>query len=265
MSGLFPAGVDVSDVGRAVKACFDLEDVPKIAVTDVEDIDWVEHVQKSWEPMSLGQRFQVLLPWHEGPKGGQWKDGRLVLRLEGGAAFGLGDHPTTQGAVDFLERVLADGAREANAKVLDYGTGSGVLAICAAQFGAEAVGVDVDADAVASAKRSWEASMPKEDRHVEFRVSPQSFDEAEDFAQSLVQEFGSFDVVVANILRRPLVALAPALAAAAAPGARLALTGLRGELGDGTAVRQAFSESFDSFREVPLRDGWLLVEAERLP
>ena len=54
--------------------------------------------------MNLGQGFQVLLPWHDGPEGGATSNGRLVLRLEGGAAFGLGDHPTTQGAVKFLEK-----------------------------------------------------------------------------------------------------------------------------------------------------------------
>lgn len=139
----------------------------------LKDIDWVEHVQRSWQPMKLGKGFQVLLPWHEGPEGlrlfatlmhlqichnssndtlpfsprlgrfgtptnnvsdiksiaahvghlqgpcsvsfgfttstaagGATSNGRRVLRLEGGAAFGLGDHPTTQGAVEFLEKAM---------------------------------------------------------------------------------------------------------------------------------------------------------------
>ena len=76
------------------------------AASEIKDIDWVEHVQRSWKPMNLGQGFQVLLPWHDGPSGGATSNGRLVLRLEGGAAFGLGDHPTTQGAVEFLEKAL---------------------------------------------------------------------------------------------------------------------------------------------------------------
>ena len=166
--------------------------------------------------------------------------GRRVLRLEGGAAFGLGDHPTTQGAVEFLERALR-GAES----VLDYGTGSGVLAICAKCLGASrVVAVDVDEDCVASAERSWRATGLEGGS---FYRSPEGFAEAKDFALRLVKEHlepleplnehgNGFDVVVANILRRPLVGLAPALACSSAPGGRLALTGLRADLGDSEAV-----------------------------
>ena len=188
--------------------------------------------------------------------------GRRVLRLEGGAAFGLGDHPTTQGAVEFLEKVLGGGE-----SVLDYGTGSGVLAICAKCLGASrVVGVDVDDEAVASAERSWRETLEASEASggLFFR-SPEDFAEAEDFAAWLVQEHGQFQVVVANILRRPLVGLAKALACSCAPGGRLALTGLRADLGDGEAVREAFSDAFEDFVDVDLPGGWLLIEASKRP
>ncbi|CAE8640862.1 unnamed protein product [Polarella glacialis] len=270
VSGMFPAATDMAKVAEAVRAAFDFDELPDLGQPRVvEDIDWVEHVQKSWEPLSLGAGFRVLLPWHDGPAGGENSDdGRLVLRLEGGAAFGLGDHPTTQGAVEFLERRFGDDARDGRTgrRVLDYGTGSGVLAICAAHLGAAiAVGVDVEAPSVASAARSCQMSLlPSTSRaRLEFRLSPEDFSAAPGFAAALAQELGPFDMVVANILRRPLVALAPALAAAAAPGAVLALTGLRSDLGDYETICQAFGSHFEAFRERPLAGGWLLVEARR--
>lgn len=101
---------DVSDCSEAVAQTLisvrSFAEFAEFAASEIKDIDWVEHVQRSWKPMNLGQGFQVLLPWHDGPSGGATSNGRLVLRLEGGAAFGLGDHPTTQGAVEFLEKAL---------------------------------------------------------------------------------------------------------------------------------------------------------------
>eukprot|EP00434_Breviolum_minutum_P031034 symbB.v1.2.027451.t2/scaffold2817.1/size69569/6 len=260
VTGMFSANVDVEKIVSAVQSCFDLTTPPAWTVTRVQDIDWVEHVQRSWQPMKLGKGFQVLLPWHEGPEGGATSNGRRVLRLEGGAAFGLGDHPTTQGAVEFLEKVLVAGT---NANVLDYGTGSGILAICAAELGASTVvGVDVDEGSVESAKRSSTSSLGVK-KSVVFRCSPEDFAAAEEFASGLVKQFGPFTVVVANILRRPLVGLAPALACSCDAGARLALTGLRRDLKDGEAVREAFSPAFHNFVDIDLPGGWLLVEAER--
>ncbi|CAJ1414174.1 unnamed protein product [Effrenium voratum] len=258
VSGMFAADADIPKILAAVRSCFDLEVLPPWTVTKVQDIDWVEHVQRSWEPLLLGDGFKVLLPWHEGPEGGCRESQRVVLRLEGGAAFGLGDHPTTQGAVAFLEKVMTGGET-----VLDYGAGSGVLAICAAHLGAsEVIGVDVDKGSVDSASRSCLSSLGIE-APVSFLCGPESFDEAEELCARLAQEKGPFDVVVANILRRPLIGLAPALARACATSGQLALTGLR--VGEGDAVRQAFSLYFSSFEETQLPGGWLLVTAEKGP
>ncbi|CAK9106094.1 Ribosomal protein L11 methyltransferase (L11 Mtase) [Durusdinium trenchii] len=264
VTGMFPADVDIQKIVAVVQKCFDFDEPPLWRITRVQDIDWVEHVQRSWQPMKLGRSFEVLLPWHEGPSGGAMSEGRRVLRLEGGAAFGLGDHPTTQGAVEFLEKVLSKHMTKADRvdRVLDYGTGSGVLAICAVHLGASTVvGVDVDEGSIDSAKRSCVSSLGAE--KIVFLSSPEDFAVAEEFAAHLVQDYGPFQVVVANILRRPLVGLAPALARSCENGGRLALTGLRVDLGDGEAVRQAFSPAFHSFVNVDLPGGWLLVEAER--
>eukprot|EP00933_Yihiella_yeosuensis_P005227 TRINITY_DN109702_c0_g1_i1.p1 TRINITY_DN109702_c0_g1~~TRINITY_DN109702_c0_g1_i1.p1 ORF type:complete len:470 (+),score=72.52 TRINITY_DN109702_c0_g1_i1:121-1530(+) len=276
VSAMFPETVDLDTVAKAVRTAFDMKESPVLKSTAIENIDWVEHVQRSWKPLNLGSGFKVLLPWHEGPEGGcHDSDGRLILRLEGGAAFGLGDHPTTQGAVEFLERQLSAKSASSNScgpKILDYGTGSGVLALCSVNMGASvAIGVDVDAPSVQSALRSGKLTAPSAiDRTSSadgpmlwFTESPEDFSATPAFTTSLADDFGPFDVVVANILRRPLVALAPALAAAAAPGAAIALTGLRSDLGDFSAIVDAYSMFFEDLNEVPLSGGWLLIEGQR--
>eukprot|EP00928_Gymnodinium_smaydae_P027871 TRINITY_DN21413_c0_g1_i1.p1 TRINITY_DN21413_c0_g1~~TRINITY_DN21413_c0_g1_i1.p1 ORF type:complete len:263 (+),score=59.48 TRINITY_DN21413_c0_g1_i1:90-878(+) len=239
-------------------------------------------------PVKLAKSFEVLLPWHPGPLGGQRavRSGRIVLRLEGAAGFGLGDHPTTQAAAAFLEKVLprhssAGSASTAEAghpcRVLDWGCGSGVLALSAALSGAAAVGVDVDAAAIASALN--DVAVAETDstkgsviaRSAKFLECPQDFVDAVAFAAQLARSDGGgpFDIIVANIPAPILVQLAPALAAAARPGALLALTGLRSgsesRACEATVVREAFGAgaAFVDFQEEALENGWLLVEATR--
>lgn len=269
VTALFDAGVDLAMIGDIVRDAFDLPGAPVLDPVPVEDLDWVVHVQQSWKPQRLGQGFEVRLPWHDGKEGGaRGPDGRVVIRMEGGEAFGLGDHPTTQGGAAFLERrVPALASSGEGLRVLDYGSGSGVLAVCAALLGATAVlGVDVDARAVAAARRNAALNLPQGAGagRAEFREGPEDFGEAADFASAILEEHGTFDLVVANILRRPLVGLAPALSMLARPGATLALTGLREELGDFDAICAAYEPSFGDFRRVELDQGWLLIEATRL-
>jgi len=273
VTAMFDADSDLGMIGEAVRNAFDLPEAPVLRPQPVEDRDWVAHVQKSWDPLLLARGFEVRLPWHGGLAGGSRNEqGRVVLQLKGGAAFGLGDHPTTQGAAAFLERAvpvvaasMASGSTvDSGPRVLDYGTGSGVLAICAGLLGAKAVvGVDVDAQSIASAQRSA-ALTPPPAATLEFREGPTDFRAATAFASALTKEAGAFDIVVANILRGPLVELAPAFSAATRPGAILGLTGLRSELGDVEAIVAAYEHAFEDFRHVQLEGGWLLLEARRL-
>lgn len=146
--------------------------------------------------------FEVRLPCH----GRRLRRGVRPIYLEGSTAFGAGDHPTTRGCAAVLEATVRPGQR-----VLDYGTGSGVLAILAALLGARALGLDVDAAAVASARRSARASGADATFH-------QVAEHGAEMRRRVAQE-GPFDVVVANLLLEPLLELRPALAAA--PGAQL--------------------------------------------
>ncbi|CAK0836618.1 unnamed protein product, partial [Prorocentrum cordatum] len=92
VTAMFDCQADLDEVARAVQEAFELEAAPELRPVPVEDKDWVTHVQQLWEPLPLGSRFEVRLPWHPGPPGGEpLEAGRVGLRLEGGAAFGLGD------------------------------------------------------------------------------------------------------------------------------------------------------------------------------
>jgi len=138
--------------------------------------------------------------WHESPD-----PAAINLILDPGMAFGTGSHPTTRLCLEWLERHVTAGC-----SVLDYGCGSGILAIAAARLGAGPVaGVDIDPQAVeaarANAERNGVAAL---------------------FADSAEPVAGEYDVVVANILSNPLRVLAPAICAHVRPGGRLALSGI---------------------------------------
>ncbi len=183
--------------------------VPAIGATrQVEDEDWVRVTQAQFQPTQAGARLWIVPSWHAPPD-----PDALNIRIDPGVAFGTGTHPTTRLCLAWLEENLRPGDR-----VLDYGCGSGILAIAAARLGAGAVhGVDIDAQAVRAAHQN---SLANE-------VDPQAarYTAPADLAP-VSTPHGRFDVVLANILANPLKLLAPALLDRVAPGGALVLAGL---------------------------------------
>ena len=176
---------------------------PPYNVEEVAEQNWVQLTQSQFEPIRVSARLWIVPSWHEAPD-----PAALVLVLDPGMAFGTGSHPTTRLCLEWLERVVIP-----DTSILDYGCGSGILAIAAAKLGASKVlGVDIDPQAVSAAKNNAERN----------NVSAQ-FD---DSSRALR---GQFDIVVANILANPLKALAPAITAHVRPGGRLALSGILAE------------------------------------
>jgi len=207
--------------------------VPPYAATQVADEDWVRATQAQFPPQRIAEGLWVVPSWHDSPHEG------VVLRLDPGLAFGTGSHPSTRLALRWLSQAPLAGAR-----VLDYGCGSGILAIAAAKLGAARVdAVDVDEDAlVATGDNARANGTPV------FACSPDRLPP------------GEYDIVVANILAQPLLVLEPLLAARTRRGGCIALAGiLDAQAGE---VLEAYGAHFEA--RVGAREaGWSLVEGRR--
>ena len=169
----------------------------------VAEQDWVRLTQSQFDPIQVGQRLWVVPSWHEAPKDPQ----AVCLAVDPGLAFGTGSHPTTKLCMQWLE----EHPDLASKTLLDYGCGSGILAIAAKRLGCgDALGVDIDPQAVISAKDN----ALRNEVTVDFRLPE------EDSTHS------QHDVVVANILANPLQVLAPALCQRIAPNGHIVLSGI---------------------------------------
>jgi ribosomal protein L11 methyltransferase len=207
-----------------------------VAAERVEDRVWEREWLRDFRPMRFGQRLWVC-PAGQPPG----EPDAVVLELDPGLAFGTGTHATTALCLEWLDGAIRDGER-----VLDYGCGSGILALAALRLGAgRATAFDIDPQA-RHATRENAAKNGLADR-VEIPTR------ADDVT-------GGFDVVLANILSGPLVALAPDLAARTDRGSALVLAGLLSH--QAGEVAQAYQPWFD-IGPVAERDGWTLLAGRR--
>jgi ribosomal protein L11 methyltransferase len=208
---------------------------PAFALQPIADQDWVRATQAQFAPLCLGSRLWIVPSWHEAP----CDPHAAVVRLDPGMAFGTGSHPSTRLVLRWLARTLAPGA-----SVLDYGCGSGILAIAAAKLGSVRIdAVDVDPLALAATMDNARAN------EVELRALP---------PERLPP--GDYDVVVANILSQPLIVLEPLLAARTRRGGRIALAGILAA--QSAEVVAAYAGDFDA-RVAASEEGWDLVEGQR--
>jgi ribosomal protein L11 methyltransferase len=201
----------------------------------IEEQDWVRLTQSQFEPIPISQRIWIVPSWHVAPD-----PEAITLVLDPGLAFGTGSHPTTRLCLQWLEANL-HGAES----VLDYGCGSGILAIAAIKLGAgEVVGVDVDTQAVTASRDNAE------------RNQVQALFSLPDTAPA-----GQFDVLVANILTNPLKALMPLLVARVKPGGRIALSGIL--TAQAEEVMAIYGQAF-AMRLWREAEGWVCLEGQRL-
>jgi ribosomal protein L11 methyltransferase len=172
-----------------LKARLEAENIPFEAETiGVNDKDWNENWKKYFKPIEVGSRLAVVPSWEEYDN----KDNRTILSIDPGAAFGTGTHATTSLCLALLENYIADGD-----KMLDIGTGSGILAIASCLLGADsAVGVDIDAQSVKTAKENAEINSIAE--KCEFFVG--------DLADKVT---GKYNIVCANIVADVIIKLLP--------------------------------------------------------
>lgn len=200
----------------------------------VQDQDWVRLTQRQFGPIAISPRLWIVPSWCEPPT----KDA-VLLRLDPGLAFGTGAHATTWQCLRWLEAQLRRGE-----SVLDYGCGSGVLAIAAAKLGAGRVAAtDIDPVALDAAQSNARNNAVAIDLRTPDNLQHERF-----------------DVVVANILANPLKLLAPVLAHHTRAGGRLVLAGILET--QAAAVRSAFAEWFDLVAVYPL-EGWIGLAGPR--
>lgn len=207
--------------------------LPEHHVERIEDQDWERSWMDNFQPMRFGRRLWIVPSWHAAPE-----PDAVNLLLDPGLAFGTGTHPTTALCLEWL-----DGQELQGCNVLDFGCGSGILAIAALLLGApQAVGTDIDPQAL-------EASRDNASRN---GIDPARFPVY--LPADLPQQ--PADVVVANILAGPLVSLAPQITALVKGGGRLALSGILAEQAED--VRAAYAGAFD-LDPTASKDGWVRI------
>jgi ribosomal protein L11 methyltransferase len=248
----FPPDASLEQVTMSLFSNFDLPSTPLFSIAnaapvpqDILEKDWVLFVHSNFSAITIGS-LRVRAPWHDDDECDN-RDHKFRIILEPGQAFGTGEHPTTQLVASFLEE-HANTNVDTTWSCLDYGTGSGILAIAAVLMGASsAVGCDIDSRAVSTAVEN--AKTNRCDDRIEFGTN--------EFEQERFDEKGAFEVVVANILASPLKSLAPLLSTRIAPGGKIALSGIL--LEQAIDVSDAFSSQGLTMENATLKAGWVLL------
>ncbi|MBI2769883.1 MAG: 50S ribosomal protein L11 methyltransferase [Burkholderiales bacterium] len=228
---LFQSEAAATEAATLLQAQDFFEGCRQLGLAEVPEQDWVRLTQSQFAPVEITPEFWIVPTWHEPPS-----QARQVIRLDPGLAFGTGTHPTTRMCLRWIARNPPSSQR-----VLDYGCGSGILAIGAAKFGAAQVdAVDIDEAAVHSTESNAQANGVTL------------------LAGTPEQAQGRYQTVLANILATPLKVLAPLLCAHVAPGGSLVLAGI---LERQTDELKASYAPHARLEVADLEDGWVLMTA----
>ena len=208
-----------------------------LELREVPEQDWVRLTQSQFTPVDITPEFWIVPTWHEPPT-----QARVIIRLDPGLAFGTGTHPTTRMCLRWIAN-HGNGSAHALGRVLDYGCGSGILAIGAAKFGAVDIdAVDIDEAAVESTVLNAQANEVLLKAGLPDAVS------------------GTYQTVLANILATPLKVLAPLLWSRVAPGGALVLAGILERQAE--ELKQAYAP-YCQLKVSDQEDGWILMTASR--
>jgi len=228
---LFPDQASAEEALRLLRAQAFFEGAEQLQLREIKDQDWVRLTQSQFEPVEITPTFWIVPTWHEPPK-----EAHISLRLDPGLAFGTGTHPTTRMCLRWIAQ------RDfSKLRVLDYGCGSGILAMAAVKMKASDVdAVDIDPEAVKATLNNAQAN------DVTLRAG------LPDLAQ------GHYAVVLANILATPLKVLAPLLCGHLTPAGDLVLAGI---LERQVEELQAAYAPYVSLQVLDREDGWVLMGA----
>jgi len=235
VSALFDSDKNVGEILRNASALIRLDQVPGHHIETLDDNDWVRLTQSQFEPIPISSRLWIVPTWHTASD-----PNAINIVLDPGLAFGTGSHPTTRLCLRWLDSNLQGGEN-----VLDYGCGSGILAIAAMKLGAaHATGVDVDFQAVSASR----------DNAIANQIGNVQFYLPDDAPQS------SYDLVIANILTNPLRLLAPLLAKATRSGGQIVLSGILEE--QAQEVMSIYQQWFDLSTPI-FEDGWSCLSGRK--
>lgn len=236
---LLADGTDPEQLLASAREDLDTETSLPWHLREVPDADWVRLTQSQFGPICVGDHILIVPSWHADQMTAAPVQGRIAIQLDPGLAFGTGSHPTTHLCLEWLAKELPAGAT-----VLDYGCGSGILAIAAKMLGAsKVIGVDIDEQAVSATAANALANRTEIDAQLTEGLSD-----------------GQFDVVVANILSNPLKVLAPMLSTRVKSGGSLVLSGV--------LERQALevAQAYAPWLQMSVwqaRDGWVCLAGRK--
>lgn len=232
MVALFAQEAQAQEAQQLLSAQDFFEGCRIFGVQLLADQDWVRLTQSQFAPVEITADFWIVPTWHEPPE-----QAKQIIRLDPGLAFGTGTHPTTRMCLRWIAQHGVQGQR-----VLDYGCGSGILAIGAAKYGASSIdAVDIDEAAVTSTELNAEAN------HVQLLAG------LPDKAK------GQYQTVLANILATPLKVLAPLLCSYVATGGSLVLAGILERQAD--ELKAAYAP-WIQLQVADSEDGWILMTAQ---
>ncbi|XP_057766558.1 uncharacterized protein LOC130987016 [Salvia miltiorrhiza] len=253
------------DVDQDVNECISraansvgLEETPKYKVEKKDHMDWIKLTQESFHPMEITEGLWIVPEWRNPP---DLQATNIILNP--GLAFGTGEHPTTKLCLLLLHRLIKGGEY-----FLDYGTGSGVLAIAALKFGAHlSVGFDIEAQAISSARHNADLNkigpeklqlslVPSKDgAQFESDISVK-----DSYNSKIIAEKDKYDVVIANILLYPLLDLADRIVSYAKPGATVAISGIISE--QVPIVMERYSELLEDIN-ISMMDDWACISGSK--
>lgn len=248
IKSLFASEAEALEAATLILAQDWAEDIHVQGIQPVDEQDWVRLTQSQFQPVPITEGFFIVPTWHEVPAAA-----KTVMRLDPGLAFGTGTHPTTRMC---LKWIAQNAAAFAGQSVLDYGCGSGILAIGAALFGSGRIdAVDIDPAAVEATVANAEANL------AHLKAATGQMPVRAGLPDLVGEARGAYPLVLANILATPLKMLSPLLAGHVAAGGHLVLAGI--------LARQE-QELKDAYAEVGLRlqvaneeDGWILMTAQK--
>ncbi len=233
ITGLFEADTDLNRIHARLAERLSEATLQTLHIETLDDRDWERSCMQDFHPLRFGERLWICPSWERPPQ-----ENAVNILLDPGLAFGTGTHPTTALCLQWLD------AHPPTGKIaIDYGCGSGILAIAALKLGARHLyGVDIDPQALTATRENAEKNG----------IGPDALDVLQPESMPTIQ----CDLLIANILSGPLVELAPSLEKLVKPGGELVLSGILQDQAE--SVREAYAPSFEMAAPVVV-EGWVLL------